>query len=260
MVIHFIYNLAKIKWTVLKLIGLRIFRGFPIKRSLKHSNNEWLLTQDVLRQLLTCISFLTTSLPTTWSNMACSEGSSIRQNLTRSLCHTRILELSRAVTVTWKYSSVVTPNHSGESRNWLSLTRCRARPPWETISLKEVSSIVRLEYSPLKAELELETNYQFYQFSIIKKFVCCCGRSDNASNNGHGNVECTHMYLALHLWGRYWDTYDLNCLTFVLLTFPWGGVRCSPHVRSSLSSPSPSGPPSPPPSYNSAVSAKIINH
>ena len=40
-----------------------------------------------------------------------------------NLCHMRMVEVSRAVTVTWKYSSVLTPNHSGESRNWLSLTR-----------------------------------------------------------------------------------------------------------------------------------------
>ena len=116
---------------------------------------------------LTCISFLTTSLATTWSKMAWSLGSSIRQNLTRSLCHVSSVPGSSAVTVTcsrarvspqhvshppvttwrvprvptWKISSVVTPNHSGESRNWSLVTRWRARPAWDTSSLQgEVSS------------------------------------------------------------------------------------------------------------------------
>ena len=68
-----------------------------------------------------------------------------------NLCHMRMVEVSRAVTVTWKYSSVLTPNHSGESRNWFSLTRCRARPPWETINLTTVgtvSSTIEWKLSP----------------------------------------------------------------------------------------------------------------
>ena len=33
---------------------------------------------------------------------------------------------------TWKYSSVVTPNHSGESRNWFSETTWRGLPACKT--------------------------------------------------------------------------------------------------------------------------------
>ena len=79
------------------------------------------------------MSFLTTSRPTTWSKTAWSPASSIRQNLTRSRCQVSSAPGSRAVTDTchvtvshfvtgvfyhtWKNSSVVTPNHSGESKN-----------------------------------------------------------------------------------------------------------------------------------------------
>ena len=59
---------------------------------------------------LTCISFLTTSLATTWSKMAWSLGSSIRQNLTRSLCHVSSVPGSSAVTVTCSRARV-SPQH-----------------------------------------------------------------------------------------------------------------------------------------------------
>ena len=60
---------------------------------------------------LTCISFLTTSLATTWSKMAWSLGSSIRQNLTRSLCHVSSVPGSSAVTVTCSRARVSPPCH-----------------------------------------------------------------------------------------------------------------------------------------------------
>ena len=68
-------------------------------------------------------------------------GDDALSELPTNLCHMRMVEVSWAVTVTWKYSSVLTPNHSGESRNWLSVTRCKARPPWETISLTTVATV-----------------------------------------------------------------------------------------------------------------------
>ena len=56
-------------------------------------------------------------------NLTCKCKSAMISNLILSLCQTRIEHSSKAVTETWKYSSVVTPNHSGESRNWFCVIR-----------------------------------------------------------------------------------------------------------------------------------------
>ena len=80
----------------------------------------------------TCINFLTTSLPRTWSKTTWRKESAIKWNFSLSRCQTKMEHSSRAVTDTWKYSSVVTPNHSGESRNWFSETTWRGLPAWDT--------------------------------------------------------------------------------------------------------------------------------
>ena len=149
------------------------------------------------------------------------------------LCHISMVDVSRAVTVTWKYSSVLTPNHSGESRNWLSLTRWRARPPWETISLTEtikwkprqacslyLSHFQRKCFRTGELSAEWRLIISFISFSFMRNFVIVkCwgwrwralveGGQDNVSNNG-----LSHLSHLLPSSQQEWETVhpgDLLC-------------------------------------------------
>lgn len=86
---------------------------------------------------LTCMSFFTTSRPRIWSNTAWRNWSVIMDSFSLSRCHMSTRASSIAVMLTWKYSSVDTPNHSGESRNWCGNTMCNARPFCDTTNLTE---------------------------------------------------------------------------------------------------------------------------
>ena len=85
--------------------------------------------------IMTCMSFLTTSLPTTWSKMAWSLASSIRQNLTRSLCQVSRVPGSSAVTLTW------------ENKCWIESGIC--------LKIFHLEILVRGDSEPLRRVQEL---------------------------------------------------------------------------------------------------------
>ena len=66
---------------------------------------------------------------------------------------------------TWKYSSVDTPNHSGESRNWWGNTMWSARPFCDTTSLlfikKKKNNTVNQQFKSYKTyNIEILTLFQ----------------------------------------------------------------------------------------------------
>lgn len=112
---------------------------------------------------VTCINFFTTSLLKIWSKTVCRNGSSIMDSFSLSRCQMRIRDSSIAVIETYnktfselecillieninftcEKSSVDTPNHSGESRNWFEKTMCKAFWFCDTTSLSEKFFLVK---------------------------------------------------------------------------------------------------------------------
>jgi hypothetical protein len=60
--------------------------------------------------------------------------------------------------ITWKYSSVDTPNHSGESRNWWGNTMWSARPFCDTTSLLFIKQKQKKEQN--ESTVQLTQNMQ----------------------------------------------------------------------------------------------------
>ena len=79
------------------------------KRRTSEWREEWtekqrkeIKNRDRRKNLNTCISFLTTSLPRMWSNTACRNWSPIMVSLSLSRCQMRTRESSMAVADTWE--------------------------------------------------------------------------------------------------------------------------------------------------------------